>query len=479
MLFAEHLSNETDVQRCKNALRLPPEHLYSHAMPPDVPADPAALADEIARTAAHLDAAAHRLLACIRAFDASEEWARQGTLTCAHWLTWRIKLDPVTAREKVRVARALGSLRRIDDCLRRGILSYAQVRALTRVATPDNEEVLIDTARGCTGAQLERMCRKLRRAYATTEPEERPDQQRTLTERVLENGMVRLTVVLHPDEAALVIKAIDEARRQIGLTPPAHRAASAEAPGRDRHLIPRPDALVRVAESYLATADGDATARGGDRTQIFVHLEQDPLAPDQTLAASLDDGTRVSAESFRRLSCDAALVAVRPAADGGSAEIGRRTRTISPPLRRALWARDRGCSFPGCDRRSGYLHAHHIQHWAHGGPTTPENTTLLCSLHHRLVHEGGFGLRRGGDGRLLFTGPRGEPILTAPAATALEGEGAAVIARWNEERGLEIDSQTGFPGWDGEVIDYVWAVDAIVGGAPPQCRSAGDGARSS
>src|SRR5262249_54893372 len=103
-----------------------------------------ALGEEIARMAAHLDAAAHRLLTCIRRFDETGEWGRQGALSCAHWLSWRIGLDAVTAREKVRVARALGDLPAIDDALRLGKLSYAKVRALTRVATAENERRLLE-----------------------------------------------------------------------------------------------------------------------------------------------------------------------------------------------------------------------------------------------------------------------------------------------------------------------------------------------
>src|SRR3954465_4958403 len=132
----------------------------------DVPADPATLADEIARTAAHLDAAPHRLLACIRAFDQSGEWQRQGTVSCAHWLTWRIGLNPGAAREKVRVARALGVLPAIDRVFAEGRLSYAQVRAVTRIATPENEQRVVDIALAATGAQLERICRGFRKATA-------------------------------------------------------------------------------------------------------------------------------------------------------------------------------------------------------------------------------------------------------------------------------------------------------------------------
>src|SRR6185436_3759908 len=124
-----------------------------------LPEDPALLADEIARVAAHLDAATHRLLGCIRRFDESGEWGRQGAISCAHWLSWRIGLDLGTAREKVRVARALGALPRMDETLRGGRLSYAKVRAMTRVATAENEDRLLEIALACTGGQLERVCR--------------------------------------------------------------------------------------------------------------------------------------------------------------------------------------------------------------------------------------------------------------------------------------------------------------------------------
>ena len=104
------------------------------------------LGQEIAELAVHLDSATHRLLECVRQFDADSGWAAQGALSCAHWLAWRIGLDPATAREKVRVARALGTLPKIDAALKAGKLSYAKTRALTRVATPDTEENLLEAA---------------------------------------------------------------------------------------------------------------------------------------------------------------------------------------------------------------------------------------------------------------------------------------------------------------------------------------------
>jgi hypothetical protein len=426
----------------------------------DVPIDPSVLGEEIARTAAHLAAGTHRLLACIRAFDISEEWGHQGAISCAHWLSWRIGLAPGAAREKVRVARALGTLPHIDDALRKAVVSYSQVRALTRVATPVNEEQLLTMARASTAAQLERLCRTIRRAIAVTEQGDRLDEQRTLRTETLESGMVRITVIVHADEAALVMKAVEHARRQPAPAAPTEPAAASDVSAAARApLPPKVDALITVAESYLA--HHDTASRGGSRTQIFLHLDQDPLARDGTLAATLDDGTRVSAEALRRLSCDATLVPVHHTSSGPQLDLGRRTRTISPALRRALNLRDRGCAFPACPNNL-FLHAHHIQHWAHGGPTSLVNVLNLCTLHHRLVHEGGFGIRREEAGKVVFTDPRGRVVAVTPAAHQVDGDGAEELARWNEEAGIEIDAQTGFPGWDGERIDYTWAVDAVL-----------------
>ena len=193
------------------------------------------LAQEIATLSAHIDAASHRLLQCIRQFDEAGGWHEQGALSCAHWLAWRVGLDAATAREKVRVARALGKLTAIDEALRTGDLSYAKVRALTRVATPETEAKLLKLARIATGAQLERLCRGyrgVRDGHREPGPEER-----SVSRRVLPGGMVRLELVLEPDEADLVLRAIDRAREVHAeeaeaaerAEPPAQTESAAEA----------------------------------------------------------------------------------------------------------------------------------------------------------------------------------------------------------------------------------------------------------
>jgi len=170
---------------------------------------------EIAELAAHLDSATQRLLACVRAFDEAGGWERQGAISCAHWLAWRLGLDTATAREKVRVARALGQLPRINEAFGQGRLSYAKVRALTRVATSENEPRLLELALQATGAQLERICRGYRQATSALGDGGPLPEDRSVRERLLPGGMVRLELVLHPDEAALVMGAIDKAREEL------------------------------------------------------------------------------------------------------------------------------------------------------------------------------------------------------------------------------------------------------------------------
>ncbi len=364
------------------------------------------LGEEIAGLAAHLDAATHRLLECIRQFDDAHGWHDQGAMSCAHWLAWRVGLDTATAREKVRVARALGTLPAIDEALRVGTLSYAKVRALTRVATPENEALLLKLALEATGAQLERLCRGYRTAQAANEvpaPEER-----SVHKQLLAGGMVKLELVLSPDEAEMILRAIDRAREVHAEPAPAAPEAALPAPPVDvsaeRSWPTRADGAVALAESFLAGHPASGT--GGDRYQVVVHLDQDVLGPDGTLAATLEDGTHLSAETFRRVACDCGLVAA--GAGGEELSIGRRTRTIPPAIRRALMLRDHGCAFPGCTH-TRFLHAHHIQHWLHGGETSVENLALMCTVHHHLVHEGGWTVDRGADGGAglhLAEGPR-------------------------------------------------------------------------
>ena len=193
---------------------------------------------ELAELSAHLDAAVHRQLVLIRVIDESGLWHRQGAKSCAHWLNWRISLDLGAARERIRVGRALKVLPAIDDAFRTARLSYSKVRAMTRVATPDNESKLLAIALESTASQLERVCRGVRSQQA--EPGDEDAIERWVRLRHRGEPTVRLEAELLPDEAERVMEALRVVRVQM-----AAEVGDAEKPS-------LADALVRMADEVLA-----------------------------------------------------------------------------------------------------------------------------------------------------------------------------------------------------------------------------------
>jgi len=317
------------------------------------------------------------------------------------------------------------------------------------VATPETEAKLLDAAMYSTGAQLERLCRGYR--IAMTADNVLPPPERSVRRRDLPGGMVKLDIVLTPDEAELVLGALDRAREL------EHKVDEHRIEQPDPKRPSRADGMVALAESYLAGNVG--TGNGGERFQVMLHVDQDPLAPDGALAGTLDDGTRVSAETLRRVACDCGLVAVGHDQTATTLSIGRRTGSIPPAIRRALLLRDRGCAFPGCTHKR-FLHGHHIQHWLHGGVTSLNNLALLCSHHHHLVHEGGWSVERAADGNLCFRAPDGHAPPPVPEQEASQ-DALVFLHEWAEDRGLDIGADTNTPLWDGTRLDYDWAVAVL------------------
>ena len=230
------------------------------------------LGDEIAELSAHLDAATARLLALIRDFDARGGW-NTGFRSCAHWLSWRVGLDLGAARERVRVARALGTLPRLAEALARGELSYAKVRALTRVATPETEARLLAVGRAGTACHVERILRGWRRVDRQAEARAAVRQHagRALHVYQDEDGTVVLRGRLTPDVGALLLRALDAARETLyqrarvtggsppvadpALAPPTRAQQQADAlallaeTALHHELIPAPPAIARAARS--------------------------------------------------------------------------------------------------------------------------------------------------------------------------------------------------------------------------------------
>ncbi len=387
----------------------------------------AAMGEAIAETAAIIDVATHRFLTQLREFDRVDGWHREGALSCAHWLSWRVGMDLGAAREKVRVARTLAKLPVLDEALRKGEISYSKVRAMTRVATAQNEGALLGMARSATGAQLEKICRLKRMVTAlagesATDVEER----RYVVERPIGDGMVSIQLRLLPDEAARVMKALEV-------------AGSGN----------RADGAVALAERALAGGERDG-ASVRPPVEVVVHVQ----ARDLEGRTGLGDG--ISAEVSRRLLCDAGVVPMLEDERGKTIDVGRKTRTIPAALRRALDARDGGCRFPGCTNRI-FTDAHHVEHWLDGGETDLDNTVLLCRRHHRCLHEHGFSLERV-DGALVFRDPNDRVVPAQGPRWGVAVDLAAVAGPWS---GQPVSAQVNAPGWDGERVDYDRCVAAL------------------
>ena len=357
------------------------------------------------------------------------------------------------------MARALGTLPALAAALARGELSYAKVRALTRVATPETEARLLAVGRAGTAVHVERIVRGWRRVDRQAEAREAARQHagRALHVHQDEDGTVVLRGRLTPEVGALLLRALDAARETLYQR---RRANEAVLPVTDRALETptRPqqqaDALALLAEAALHhELDPGAP---GERYQVVVHVDAavlaDPGKPGQSV---LEEGSRVPAGTSRRLACDASRVVMRHDEDGRVVEIGARTRTIPPALRRALQHRDRSCRFPGCHVRVG--EGHHVRHWAQGGPTTLSNLALLCRRHHRAVHEEGYQVERLPDGALRFRRPDGRPLPEVPPPATVPADPVAALREQHVAEGLQLHARTTCPAWLGERLDVSWA----------------------
>ena len=346
---------------------------------PDRVAELDRLGDEIAELSAHLEAATARLLDLIREFDTRGGW-NSGFGSCAAWLSWHVGLDRGAARERVRVARALGTLPLLAQALARGELSYAKVRALTRVATPETEARLLDVGRASTADHVERIVRGWRRVDRQAEAREaaRQHKSRALHVHQDEHGMVVVRGRLLPEVGALLLQALAAAREALD-----QRARADDAVPRPNDPAAEPPTMAQQQADALALLAETALHHGldpgapGERYQVVVHVDAPALAdPDQPGQSVLEDGAHVPAETSRRLACDASRVVMRHDEHGRLLEVGARTRTIPPALRRALHHRDRDCRFPGCGGR--FTQAHHLRHRAQGAPR--RSRTSRCSV---------------------------------------------------------------------------------------------------
>jgi hypothetical protein len=405
------------------------------------------LADRIANLSLRIEKAKHTLLAHLRDFDAHDGWFESGFVSTAAWLAWRIDIGPVAARDHVRVARALGELPKVDAAFAAGKLSYAKVRAITRVATPETEQDFIDISTYATASQIEKVAAAYRRTRIDPS-EPTGDLRRFLRRTETPSGMVRIEAQLPPEQANVLWEALTAA----------HDASAESRRGPVDPVVlqaERADALVNVAQAYLEH-DNPHTLGSGYELVVMTTKDQLEQGPGG-VGGFLRDGTPVPLHVARMLACDCSRVDVEVGESGEVLDVGRARRTIPSAIGRALWIRDGGCRVPGCGRKR-HLQAHHIEAWAEGGKTSASNLVLLCSSHHTLVHEGQL-LVEVVDGKVEFRNAHGLKIRSAPERGDVE---AADL--WLRSAEPDFDHDT-TPKWDGsrlhleEVLDWMWVAE--------------------
>jgi len=340
---------------------------------------------EITTLAGHLAAGECRWLRLIAEYDRRGGWRQWGCHGAVQWLGWHCGLDGRAAREKLRVGHALVELPLIAEEFAVGRLSYSKVRALTRVATPTNEEDLVMLAQHATASQVERIVRAYRGVLAVEEEVDVANAQvaaQYLRVDTEDDGTMVIHARMPAEVGALVVHALDGARAQLCADA---RGDGGPASTTRTQSAMNVDALAVVAESFLV--NGPAARAGGDRYQTVVNVDEDVLTDDTPDGVcELDGGPRLAPETVRRLGCDASTVVLVRRKDGTILTATNKTQTVPRRVRRMLRARDQGCRFPGCGQRT-FVDAHHIRHRARGGSHELENLIELCWFHHRLVHE--------------------------------------------------------------------------------------------
>ena len=472
------------------------------------------LGEKITLLAGQINAANYRLIKLIAEFDDRKGWNCDGTIhSCAHWLNWKCGIVLSAAREKVRVSHCLESLPLIDAAFESGEISYSKVRAMTRAATPENEDYLLMIARYGTASHVEKVVGKYRKV--TCAEDDRPEIDQALARKLVyyqeEDGSWIIHAKLPAEVGSLVVKAIEalatpvqqelqkenmekqERRHTKKPEAEAEENVSAETlygiepdmqeqklrvddPDAEQNSYSqsRADALVTMTEHFLATSDQNAQfkgLKGSERCQIVLHVDINTLRTRNNKAyrgqahCNLDDKHWISPKTAKRISCDASLVTVLEDDKGKVLNIGRKARTVPASIKRALSLRDKTCRVPGCCQ-SRNLDAHHIQHWVDGGETSLDNLVHLCRTHHTQLHRGYFNIHIENsdttqEPRMVFSTPSGQEI---PVGFFPQFPEQSVKAAEEALRSAapEVNAKTAVTRWCGEDCDYSMAIDGLL-----------------
>ena len=366
------------------------------------------LIGEVSKLAAQLAAGEARMVELAAEADRRGLWGgKWEARSLAEWLSWLTGMSPKTARDHAFMADRVERFPETHGALSTGSISFDQARSIVSTEAPEHEAKLTELARQTTAGQLQRIVRTYRRVTSLSETS---DANATHERRYLNYFFTDETFELHgrltTEDGALVARAFDRALDKLLKATDPDPVPYESKPAWDSPDQLRADALVELAETWLA--DNKSSSRANSY-EVVVHVDADALRSDEPGARCEVEGTgSIAPETARRLTCDSALVGLIEH-EGEPLAIGRRSRRVPHGLRRALEARDRTCRFPGCPNR-GRLDAHHFTHWIEDGKTELPNLLLLCRRHHRMVHEGGYTISRARDGTWIFTRPNGSTV---------------------------------------------------------------------
>lgn len=351
-------------------------------------------------TRADVGATQLRLLEAIAECESDGTWRADGCRDFPHWISAQLGISNWSAQRWVAAAESLPRLTQVRSALGSGALSIDKVLELSRYATPETECRLVAWAKRVTPATIRRAA-DVARAPDRKEAIE-SDKCRHLDYWWTDDGRrLWLEGSWPSDQGAVIAKSLD---RMAGRLPDIVDDENDSQPASFEVSLGtrRAEALVALASHRIAE-DADA-----DRATVVVHVDAETLGLDRG-GVEIEGGGVVGAETARRMACDGRIEFAFHDCCGRTVGVDRASRTPSAWLVRQLRRRDRGCTFPGCDAR-WFLHAHHIWHWGRGGPTDLDNLVLVCTFHHKLVHEYGWHVELDSRDVVTWRRPDGTPF---------------------------------------------------------------------
>lgn len=369
---------------------------------------------ELVRARNRIDA---ELARTVRRAELAQAPEHDGLPSMASWLRGHARLSPAAAGQIVRNGRLLEQLPAVAAGCAAGVITGEQVSVLAPVVRPENltaaaeqgvdvaevDSVLAQTAATRQHVQLGRVVHHYLSRLDPDGAEPDPTQSRSLTLSKHSDGSLSIRGELDPvggEKVQSVLESFVQADRPAGDT-----RTRAQQLG---------DALVQWADVTLAAGQTPILRTVKPHVVAMIHVEDlaDPTTvPD---AAPLGFGAVISAARARWLACDGNLSRIVMGPEGQVLDHGRGKRIVPAGLRRAVEVRDRHCVFAACGAPTHWCDVHHVQEWLlEEGPTSLENSALLCERHHTKVHHG-FAVARQPDGRWRTWRPDGTEILVYP-----------------------------------------------------------------